>query len=73
MEKLSGTVDGTEDELILITVAEACNLMKIGRNTMLKLVKTKGFPMIRYGNGPYLIDKKALPIWITKHYGNYKL
>ena len=34
------------DEPLLIKVNEACKLMNIGRNTMYKLVRVKGFPAI---------------------------
>ena len=58
-------------EPILITVEEACKLMNIGRNTMLKLVKMKGFPALIF---PHMIriDPQNLPIWIAKNYGKFK-
>ena len=58
-------------EPILIGVKEACKLMGIGRNTMLKLVKMKGFPAIIFSH-KILIDKNSLPIWVTKNYGRFK-
>lgn len=58
-------------EPILITVEEACKLMNIGRNTMLKLVKIKGFPVLIFPH-KILIDKKELPNWISKNYGRFK-
>ena len=73
MEKQNKETIITEDEILYYTLAEACKVMKISRNTMLKLAKDKSFPAIRFNNGPYLIDKAALPIWVSKHYGNYKL
>lgn len=73
MEKQNKETVITEDEILYYTLAEACEVMKICRNTMLRLVNEKGFPAIRFNNGPYLIDKAALPIWVSKHYGNYKL
>lgn len=56
----------------LITVEEACELTNLGRNTMLKLVKMKGFPAIILPH-KILIDKSMLPIWISKNYGYYRI
>jgi excisionase family DNA binding protein len=60
-----------KNEPLLITVKEACNLMNIGRNTMLKLAKIKDFPALVFPH-KILIDKNQLPIWIAKNYGNFK-
>jgi len=58
------------DETLLITVKEACKLMNIGRNTMLEIIKVKGFPALILP-GKILIDKKQLPIWIARNYGKF--
>ena len=60
-----------DNEPILINVAEAATLMGIGRNTILKFAKMKGFPAIILPH-KILIDKNQLPIWISKNYGIYK-
>ena len=76
MDKLNETVDVTEDtsinDVVYLTVEQACKVMNLGRNTILKLVKEKDFPARHYGK-KILIDKSALPIWVSKHYGNYKI
>lgn len=60
------------DEPILIKIDEACKITNIGRNTMLKLAKMRGFPaLIRPRR--ILIDKNQLPIWLTKNYGKFKM
>lgn len=61
-----------KNEPLLITVEEACKLTNIGRNTMLKFVKMKGFPAIILPH-KILIDKSMLPVWISKNYGYYKI
>lgn len=60
-----------DDEPILIDVQEACKIMNLGRNTMLKLVKISGFPALRLP-GKILIDKRELPDWIRKNYGQFE-
>ncbi len=67
-------IDGyvQKSEPFLITVEEACKLTNIGRNTMLKFVKMKGFPAIILPH-KILIDKSMLPVWISKNYGYYKI
>lgn len=60
-----------ENEPLLITVSEACFLMHLGRNTMLNLAKTRGFPALIFPK-KILIDKNQLSTWISKNYGNYK-
>lgn len=68
MENLNYTF---EEGPILIGVEEACKYTNIGRNTMLKLVKTKGFPALIFPR-KILIDKKMLPIWLQQNYGKFK-
>ena len=58
-------------EPILIGVKEACKLMGVGRNTMLKFVKMKGFPALILSH-KILIDKNSLPMWVAKNYGRFK-
>lgn len=65
------TNDINSEEPLLINIKEACKLMNLGRNTMLKLVKLKGFPALILPR-KILIDKNQLPIWISKNYGKYK-
>lgn len=59
-----------EDEPCYIKIYEACKYTNIGRNTMLKLVKMKGFPAL-ISPRKILIDKEQLPIWLSKNYGRY--
>lgn len=61
----------SNDESLLITVKEACNLTKIGRNRLLKFAKQRGFPALIFPH-KILIDKNQLPIWLQKNYGIYK-
>lgn len=61
----------THDELLLISVVEACELTGIGRNTMLKLSKQKGFPGI-ISKHKIRIDKNQLVDWLKKNYSKYK-
>ncbi len=51
----------SEEETCYIKISEACKYTKIGRNTMLKLVKMKGFPAL-ISPRKILIDKEQLPI-----------
>ena len=56
---------------LLIGIKEACKFVGIGRNTLLKLSKQKGFPALIFPH-KILIDKKQLPIWLSKNYGRDK-
>lgn len=60
----------TEDKPYYIKVDEACKYTNIGRNTMLKLAKMKGFPAL-ISPKKILIDKEQLPIWLSKNYNRY--
>ena len=60
-----------KEEPILIGIDEACKIMNIGRNTMLKICKIKGFPSLIFPH-KILIDRRALPDWLRKNYGIYK-
>lgn len=57
-------------EKILISVEEACEITNIGRNRMLKLSKTKGFPAIIFKR-KILIDRGELPNWVRRNYGQW--
>lgn len=59
-----------EDEPYYIKISEACKYTNIGRNTMLKLAKMKGFPAL-ISSKKILIDKEQLPIWLSKNYSRY--
>ena len=56
---------------LLISVKEACKIVWIGRNSLLKMVRLRGFPAIIMP-GKILIDKSELPNWIRKNYGKYE-
>lgn len=61
------------EEQLGITVDEARELLGIGRNLMLQLVKVKGFPAIRFKK-KIIINKQLLPKWFAENcgeYGNY--
>jgi excisionase family DNA binding protein len=59
------------DEPLLVSVAEAAKIMGVGRNTMLRFAKIKGFPALVLPH-KILIDKSQLQNWISKNYGIYK-
>lgn len=69
--KLNFKEEKANDEPLLIKVEEACRITNIGRNRLLKFVKQKGFPALIFPH-KILIDKKQLPIWLSKNYGRYK-
>lgn len=61
------------NEKIGISVDEACKLLGIGKNLMLKLTQVNGFPAIRFKR-KIIINKELLPIWFNENcgkYGNY--
>lgn len=58
-----------EDKLC-ISIEEARQMLGIGRNLMLELIKTDGFPCIRFKR-KIIIDKQKLKDWITESYGKY--
>ncbi len=53
-----------------MTIDEARELLGIGRNLMLQLVKVKGFPAIRFKK-KIIINRQLLPEWFAKNYGQY--
>lgn len=58
------------DERIGITIDEAKDILGVGRNLMLELVKIEGFPCIRFRR-KIIIDKTKLCEWFSKNYGKY--
>ena len=58
-----------EDKLC-ISIEEARQMLGIGRNLMLELIKTDGFPRKRFKR-KIIIDKQKLKEWITENYGKY--
>lgn len=58
-------------EPLLIGIPEAAQVIGVGRNTMLKMVKIKGFPAIVTKHKIY-VDRNNLQQWIEKNYGTYK-
>ena len=62
-----------DDERLGITVEEACKLLGLGRNLMLKLVQVPGFPAMIFKR-KIIINKSLLPMWFDENcgkYGNY--
>ncbi len=60
-----------KDEPILVGIKKACEITGIGRNTMYKLIRMKGFPALIFPH-KVLIDKNNLESWISKNYGTYR-
>ena len=59
-----------ENEKLGLTVDEAREMLGIGRNLMLKLVKVKGFPAVRFKR-KIIINKELLPKWFAENFGEY--
>lgn len=59
-----------KEEKICISIEEARQMLGIGRNLMLELIKTDGFPCIRFKR-KIIIDKKKFIDWISDNYGKY--
>lgn len=53
-----------------ISIDEARQILGIGRNLMLELVKTEGFPCVKFKR-KIIIDKNNLQKWISNNYGKY--
>lgn len=53
-----------------LTVDEARNMLGIGRNLMLQLVKVEGFPAVRFKR-KIIINKELLPKWFKENCGKY--
>ena len=58
------------EDRLCISIEEARQMLGIGRNLMLELIKTDGFPCIRFKR-KIIIDKQKLKDWITESYGKY--
>lgn len=59
-----------EDIKIGLTIDEARQMLGIGRNLMLELVKVDGFPAIRFKR-KIIINKELLPKWFEENCGQY--
>lgn len=62
-----------ENTKLGLTVDEAREMLGIGRNLMLKLVKVKGFPAVRFKR-KIIINRELLPKWFEENcceYGDY--
>ena len=59
-----------ENTKLGLTVDEARKMLGIGRNLMLKLVKVKGFPAVRFKR-KIIINKELLPKWFAENFGEY--
>ena len=62
-----------ENTKLGLTVDEAREMLGIGRNLMLKLVKVKAFPAVRFKR-KIIINRELLPKWFEENcgeYGNY--
>ena len=59
-----------ENTKLGLTVDEAREMLGIGRNLMLKLVKVKGFPAVRFKR-KIIINKELLPKWFEENWGEY--
>lgn len=59
-----------ENTKLGLTVDEAREMLGIGRNLMLKLVKVKGFPAVKFKR-KIIINKKLLPKWFEENCGEY--
>lgn len=59
-----------ENQKLGLTVDEARKMLGIGRNLMLKLVKVKGFPAVRFKK-KIIINKELLPKWFEENCGKY--
>ena len=70
MENNNSLIKNDEVKMF-ISIKEAVKVTGIGRNTMLKLAKMRGFPAIITPH-KICIDRKELPIWLRKNYGRYK-
>ena len=59
-----------ENTKLVLTVDEAREMLGIGRNLMLKLVKVKGFPAVKFKR-KIIINKELLPKWFEENCGEY--
>lgn len=63
-------VNDNEDLKIGISIDEARQMLGIGRNLMLELVKVDGFPAIKFKR-KIIINKELLPKWFEENCGQY--
>lgn len=63
-------ITNEENTKLGLTVDEAREMLCIGRNLMLKLVKVKGFPAVRFKR-KIIINKELLPKWFEENCGEY--
>ena len=54
-----------EDKLLTITVDEAAEMLRIGRNNMLQLIKEEDFPALQFKR-KIIINKKQFVEWFDK-------
>ena len=59
-----------ENTKLGLTVDEAREMLGIGRNLMLKLVKVKGFLAVRFKR-KIIINRELLPKWFEDNCGEY--
>ena len=59
-----------ENTKLGLTVNEAREMLGIGRNLILKLVKVEGFPAVRFKR-KIIINKELLPKWFEENCGEY--
>ena len=57
-----------ENEIKMYTVKDVQSLFRCGRDKAYAIMKTKGFPSVRFGS-QYLVEKSALEYWLTKQQG----
>ncbi len=63
-------MNSEKTEPILIGIKEAVEYTGIGRNTLLEMVKIKGFPCISTG-GKYYLIRNELEQYFSKNRGIY--
>lgn len=59
-----------DDERIGISIDEARQMLGIGRNLMLKLVKLDGFPAVKFKR-KIIVNKEMLAKWFAENSGQY--
>lgn len=63
-------ITNEENTKLGLTIDEAREMLGIGRNLMLQLVKVKGFPAVRFKRKS-IISKELLPKWFSENFGEY--
>ena len=63
-------ITNEENTKLGLTIDEAREMLGIGRNLMLQLVKVKGFPAVRFKR-KIIINKELLPKWFAENFGEY--